>query len=489
MKKIYNIIVLFTFLAVLAGCEKGLDPVFYGSLNPTIFPSTVSEYKAYAMEAYIPFTLRWGWSDNNWYYTFFGPEDGIIQLFDAPTDLMPEFTSWGDGDVFWNAKSKGNFAPLVAQSRSRSHFEKVRIITRMTKTIDDLEKATVFSNEKERNQLIGEVKVARGWTMLNLLQLFGPVPVITDPAKIGDPVAEADLTRPARTDYVNWIISDLQFGADNLEKEAPEYGRFNKGLALSLLMRLYMNEKDFTNAETVGRQIKDLGYSLVETYESLFREATERNNETIYAVSCDPNSTGRGTDGNFNIFSKYIFPDSRSWGHVFAASWSFFDSFDALDTRRALLLDTLTSPDGTFHDRNDMIGAVLFKYQPIDNPGIDVPVVRYADIMLMLAEAINENNNGPTIEAITLVNDVRGRAKIGELSADDVASKEAFNNTILRERGWELYFEGLRLPDLVRHGKWPAAMEGIPGKTPGPAIYPLPQYAVLDGLVQNSEYQ
>ncbi len=494
MKKI-SIFIIAVF-ALINGCEKGLEPEIFGSLNPLIFPSNETEYELYTLEVYMPFTLRWGFSEGGWKYTFMGPEDGMIQMFDAPTDLMTRFSDWGDGAVFWDSKSQGNFAPLVAQSRSRSHFEKTRFITKITQIIADLESATVFKDETFQKQLIGEAKLSRGWTMFYLLQLFGPVPVIVDPEKIGDETAESDLTRPARADYVNYIISDLRYAADNLPLEASEYGRFNKGLALTILMRLYMNEKNFSQALSVGREIEDLGYSLVGDYASLFREATERNDETIYAISCDPVSQGRGTDGNFNPFKWYVFPsnypDLGGWGFVFAATWEFYDTFDPIDARRSLFITSYTNKDGNPMDRTNLRGAIINKYPP-EGPnafqGNDIPIARYADVLLMLAEAINETNNGPNQEAIDLVNSVRGRAGLGALPAGDIASKDAFNDAILRERGWELYFEGFRLPDLVRHGKWPSAVEGMTGKNPGPAIYPLPQYAVEDGLAQNPEYE
>jgi len=492
MKRIIKYISVIAILIFFSGCKEGLDPVFYGSLNPTIFPSTESEYEAYMLESYIPFTFRWGYGQNgNWYYTFFSPEEGVVPLYDFPTDLLSVFTAWGDGATFWDSKSRGNFIPLTAQDPSHSHFEKTRFVTRMTKTIADLESTDVITDENFRKQLVGEAKVARGWTMLFLLQLYGPVPVIVNPEQVGNVDAEGDLTRPNRSDFVNWIVSDLEYAAENIAKVAPDYGRFNKGLALALLMRLYMNEKDFVKAEAVGRQITGMGYNLVDDYASLFKEATERNNETIFAISCDPTSQGRGTDGNFNSFVWNIYPDGRSWGHVYAASWKFYDSFDPNDDRRKLLLGTYTSADGTVYDRTNMIGAVIEKFPP-EGPnayqGNDFPVVRYADVLLLLAEAINENSNGPTQEAIDLVNMVRERANLEGLSNSDTGSKQAFNDAILSERGWELYFEGHRLPDLIRHGKWPSALEGIPGKNPGPSIFPLPQYAVLEGLVQNDGY-
>ena len=490
MKKFFAILTAFS--AIAFSCTDGLDPEIYGVLRPGAFPGTEAEYELYTLNLYAPFQSRWGFNEGGTKYTFFSPEEGHVQMFDAPTDLMPPFANWGNGGVFFDAKSRGDFAPLIAQGRDRSHFEKVRLVTKATTVIGDLEKATVFKTEANKKFLLAEAKMARGWTMWFLLQMFGPVPVILDPADANNPAALADMTKPSRQEFINAIVDDLNFAADNLPVVAKDYGRFNKGLALTVLMRLYMNEKDFANAETVGRKILTLGYSLVEDYTSLFKIETERNTETIWAISVDTRSQGRGSEGNFNAFYKYCrwsdYPQMSGWDMVFSATWDFYDSFDPADERRTLLQDSY----GT-HDRTDLPGAVINKYPPqnLDQTyqGNDIPVARYADVLLMLAEAINENNNGPTQEAIDLVNEVRDRAEIADLSAGDTANKTAFNDAILQERAWELYFEGVRLFDLKRHGKWPSALVGIAGKNAGPATIPIPAYAVSDGVEQNPEYQ
>lgn len=491
MKKyviIFIVISLFT-----TACEEGLDPEIYGALDPRSFPSTEKEFELYTLDLYVPFSSKWPYSEGGTKYHFFGLEEGHVQLFDAPTDIMTIFTAWGNGGALWEAKSRGNFEPFISQGRDRANFEKVRLVTKATRVISDLENATVFKNEDFRTQLIAEARMARGWTMYFLLEMYGPVPVILDPAKIDDPEALADLTRPSRESFIEAVAADLRFAADNLPKNASTYGRFNKGIALTVLMRLYLNEKDFQKAESVGREIQALGYSLVDDYTSLFKEATERNSETIFAISCDPLSQGRASDGNFNAYSYYThpsdFPVKPGWSGpnaVFMATWEFYDSFDPADERRTLLIDSYGS-----RDRTNMIGAVIDKYPP-QGPnayqGNDIVLARYADAMLMLAEAINENNNGPTQEAIDLVNEVRDRAGIGALPGGDTSSKQAFNDAILRERGWELYFEGLRFFDLRRHDKWESAVGAVSGKQPGPALFPIPQYAVDDGCAQNTEF-
>ena len=105
-----------------------------------------------------------------------------------------------------------------------------------------------------------------------------------------------------------------------------------------------------------------------------------------------------------------------------------------------------------------MHGAFIDKYPP-EGPnafqGNDIVMARYADVLLMMAEAISENNNGPNQEAVDLVNLVRDRAGVTLYTLADFTGLDDFNDAVLDERGKELFFEGLRKFDLVRHDKWP----------------------------------
>lgn len=491
-----NILIIIAILSItVTGCKKALDPEISGALIPANFPATEEEFELYTLDVYVPFSSKWPYGDGGTKRHFFGLEEGHVMLMESSTDLMAIFIEWGGG---WQRISEGNFELYKGQGRDASHWEKTRFVTRTTQIISDLQEATVFEDEDFKNQLIGEARMARGWTMYRLLEMFGPIPVIIDPELIGDPAAESDLTTPARADFMSTIVADLEFAAENLPQTQADYGRFNSGLALTVLMRLYMNERDFENAEIVGREIMSMGYALVDDYTSLFREATERNTETIYAISCSASSQGRGGDGNFNAYSWYTFPgdypEHGGWGSPNApwmASWEFYYSFDPADERRIPLIGSYVTDGGDTRDSSNMRGAVINKYPP-EGPnayqGNDIVLARYADVLLMLAEAINENS-GPTQEAIDLVNDVRDRSGIGVLTAEETANADAFNDAILRERGWELYFEGQRLFDLRRHDKWPEAVAAVSGKDPSPtSIFPIPQYALDDGAEQNDAW-
>jgi hypothetical protein len=290
-----------------------------------------------------------------------------------------------------------------------------------------------------------------------------------------------------------------------------EYGRFNKGLALTILTRLYLFEKKYTQAEATAREITNMGYSLLPNYKDLFSIATEVNNETIWAVSCTSAGDGTEPKADFNPWVYYTYPNGYpgnpgnsnhggwAWPNgVIMATWNFYHSFDASDTRRQLLVSSYVPWWGgdEINEATGLRGAIIAKYQDTEYTayqGNDIVVARYADVLLMLAEAINENS-GPTAEAVGYVNEVRTRAGIGNLPAGDFASKEAFANSILRERGWEFYFEGLRRVDLMRFGMWNTKLQEA-GKAPNPAgatgYFPVPQYAIDAGkgtLTQTSGY-
>lgn len=484
MKKVFLIILTSTIL-LLGGCKKNFDPQLLGVLSPSNFPQSESDYESYTMEVYKPFQAKWPYSTGM--YPFHGYEYSIVQLFDAPTDIMEKFLDWGG---FFTGFSTANFSFMKNLGRN-NHFEDIRFVTRITKIIGDLDAATTVS-AGNKALWTGEAKLARGWLMYYLLHMYGPVPVLLDPAKIGTD-AEYDLTRPARDAYVAAAAADLRFAADNLPRNASVYGRFNKGLALTILTRLYLNEKNWQKAEATAREITALGYSLLTNYRDLFRTSTERNNETIFAVSVDAKADGGEANGNMNAWTFYTLGDcpgitqtSGGWGQVFTATWQFYDSFDPTDKRRQMLVPSYTSTTGVVRNRaNGLKGAIIMKYPDEESSsayhGNDIPIARYGDVLLMLAEAIN-NQNGPTTEAIGFVNEVRAKhGGIGNLPAADVASKQAFSDAILRERGWDLFMEGERKMDLVRNGKWQTALQSV-GKTPPPAesnfLFPVPQYAI-----------
>ncbi|MEH0153371.1 RagB/SusD family nutrient uptake outer membrane protein [Limibacter armeniacum] len=505
MKKI--IILFLSIQLLLAGCTNDFDPVLHGNLNPENFPSTEEDFTLYTLEVYKPFGSKWGYSvPGGWQGNFHSYEYGHIFMFDGPSDLISVYENgWG---AFFEAVTRGDFEYFLSQGKDTSHLPKMRFVTRITMIIDSLEKADI--DEATKLQLLAEAKLARAWVMYYLLHLYGPVPVILDASLVGTE-AEWDVTRPSRETFVAAIESDLQFASDaanglpDTAWTGDNYGRFTRGFAMTLLMRLYMNERDFVKAEQVGSAITSLGYGLVtegeNPYKSLFELKTQRNSELIFSITVDAESTGDEATGNINAWTYYCYPgdfpgeyQGGGWSSphgVFMADWDFYDSFDSADKRKEMLVGSYDGTWGETRDRTNMNGAVIVKYpEDVNNPGgfqgNDIVIARYSDVLLMLAEAINENS-GPTAEAIALVNQVRNRAGLEDLTAAETTDKATFNDAILRERSWELFFEGVRKMDLIRHGKWESSLQAN-GKQNAHQLLPIPLFGLDMGIQQNDGY-
>lgn len=508
MKKIF-IACFISFLAITSSCKKGLEPQIFGTLNTTNFPKSEADFTNYVLEVYKPFQSKWGYNDPSGYQnTWFSPENGDLMMFDYPSDQINIFTGYGG---FFTSFSTADFSFFLNKGTGTNHFEKVRFVTRITQIIADIEASSISNASKEL--FLAEAKMSRGWTMYFLLHTFGPVPVILDPKFLGTDeasiAAQNDLTRPSRADFVSYIVSDLTYAAEKLPRNAQDYGRFNKGIALTTLMRTYMNEKDFVNAERIGRQILTLGYSLVNDYASMFTEAGERNTETIWAAVCEPNQNGEANQASFNPWVFYTYPRDYPGNKVsasfagadapYSVTWDFYNSFDVNDRRRLPLISSYTNKSNSLRNRaNGLAGPVIAKYPDLGGnlnsyQGNDIPKARLGTVMLLLAEAINQNNNGPTTEAINLVNQVRlshGGAAIGNMPLSATTNKAAFDSWVLKEQGWDTYFEGQRKIDLIRHGVYSQALAAA-GKIPKAELLPIPIYLITAGkgkLKQNEGY-
>jgi hypothetical protein len=509
MKKIFIISAL--SLMAIGGCKKGLDATLPGTLNPTTFPKTEADYKSLVTDVYKLYTSKWSYTDGGVTGDlFFGVEYSNIFLNDLIGDQTNYFSDWGG---WTDAISKADFNFFKVLDGRRTHLEKVRFISKITKIIGDINATSVLS-EAKKTEFEAEARAARGILMYHLLTMYGPVPFIDDPAMIGNLEAESNLKKPDRAKYVARVVEDLRFAADKLvAPTASEYGRFNKGCALTYLMRTYLNEKNWANAELVGKEIQTLGFALVNDYTSLFKVATEKNSETIWAISCDPAADGNNPLGNMNAWGYYLYPSDYpgnltapgkrvpGWGPggVITVSWAYYDTYNSIDKRRNIFVTSYNAVNsqgvatGVVKTRaTGLKGPVINKYPDEDATsyaGNDIIVCRYADVLLMLAESVNELR-GPS-DAKTYINEVRARAGLTELPASDLASKDAFRDAVLRERGWELFLEGQRRVDLMRMGKFNSALIAA-GKNPQPAsangLFPVPQYMLSKGFEQTTGY-
>lgn len=206
-------------------------------------------------------------------------------------------------------------------------------------------------------------------------------------------------------------------------------------------------------------------YALLPDYNSIFTKENLGNQEIILQVPCNSSSTWTA-----NYMTAEVLPSdmpwtekSQGWGG-YVIPWAFYDTFEAADQRTKNLVASYTNTYGQTISRENpnggqlAYGALPLKYGKDPDmtgaqSGVDLVIYRYSDVLLTLAECIVRNDNVNS-EAITLVNRVRNRAGLPNLSETQTSSKDVFLRALLAERGHEFWLEGLRRQDLIRFGQY-----------------------------------
>ncbi|MBC6999630.1 RagB/SusD family nutrient uptake outer membrane protein [Cytophaga sp. FL35] len=314
-----------------------------------------------------------------------------------------------------------------------------------------------LENEAFSNTFIqiteAEVHFLRGWCYSELYKLFGRVPLYKTPTD--DPLQP----RASEEEVRNFIEQELIAAVETLPLEPEAFGKASKGIALAVLSKYYLNTKQWENASDTAKKVIDLDqYTLLSNYSDVFAIENEGNAELIWTL---PKLASSGTASN--LVNALIFPPAYprpfSNNAVYAARTYLFDefvnSFEATDTRVSQIITEYSLADGTVVEGlgNDQTHPYKLPWDPNavgPNAGNDIPVIRYSDILLTRAEALNESS-GPSQEVIDLINQVRNRANASPLTLSDF-TKNSLRDIILREREWEFYFEGNSREDQIRHG-------------------------------------
>ena len=504
---------------LFSGCENDFDPQIYGSFTQNNYPKTKSDYISCAMACYIPFINTPVYNMGLGTQTPMTQNDiGVKRVFDTPTDIMaPMLVTDLTGD--WIRFSKADFGNCVNYARGSqgqntiNHLIKAAEITRMTHLIGLITDAPDNILDKEtKESLLGEMRLCRGLHMYYVLHIYGPLPMITDPALIYDENALFSMARPSLDAVAGWIAADLEYAVQHapLKSQVTEKGRFNRDFARFCLMKHCLNEGShmdgyYQRAIDMYDELKrDGNYDLFQEgdnpFAAQFTSAHKFNVEVIMAVSCSTSANGTSSGGNYNHICKYMIPKDASkvkgdnpelepagagWNHYYNMSPKFYDLFDANDLRRKTILTQYKASDGTMRTRETIgrmwNGFIVNKFKPeaaSEVQPMDVPVARWADVLLMYAEALTRRDNAVSQPAVDAVNEVRKRAGLGGLSAAKTSAPAAFLDAILDERGFELFYEGFRKIDLIRFNKYAQKTKWAKGSVPTHQYLPLPNFAV-----------
>jgi len=364
--------------------------------------------------------------------------------------------------------------------------------------------ANVTASDAVKRQFAAEARFLRAYSYSILYSWYGPVPLRTSSTTVKDQARATDDELKA---FIEKELTECVADLPDPGKEQA-FGRATKGAAYAALAKFLLNTKQWQKAADVSQSVIGLNYySLYPSFTGLFRVENEGNKEMIMVSPC-LNVSGYG-----NWFMAGALPPAFKTtpqipGFVWTTAMAnfatqyrlrsaFVNTIAANDQRGQLVVKTYVNTSGATVDlMTTPDNARSFKYWDNstlgNNSATDVPLLRYADILLTRAEALNELS-GPTAPAVALVNQVRTRAGLANLPAADIASASSFRDAILRERGWEFISEGKRREDLIRHGKF-ISLAQARGVTVANAnkhvLFPIPQSEIDANqlAVQNPGY-
>lgn len=346
-------------------------------------------------------------------------------------------------------------------------------------------------DETQRKALLAEAYFLRAYNYFNLVRLWGGVPLstveINDRTKVNTPKAT-----PAQ--IYEQIIADLRIAETDLplKRANNELGRVTRGAAKTLLAEVYLTHENWRAAADKAAEVMASGeYRLLANFPDVFSVSNENNAEIIFSIQYDGINNGNwfaafghggGTD-NPNTSSGLQVWSVETKSDIWTLwdtndprrSFTVYDKFINKQGREVSIYNT-SRPFPCFGKYNapNEIANNRCPFNPI--------VHRYADVLLMFAEATSQANNGPTQAAYDAINQVRRRGyrvPLTTASAIDVPaglSAAQFRQTVLNERQWEFAVENRRLFDLMRTKQFPAAIIRQ-GKTaiPNATLFPIPK--------------
>ena len=492
-----NIIILFCLFILISGCTDFLKIDPQGDLTQASFPTSSTDALQATNAVYA--------AVRNWYYNSGGYPILDIMSDDAykgsnTNDQLTTvgaydnftFNTTGDGlDRWWATLYQGiKWANVV--------IEKVSVVP-MDTTL--------------RNRYVGEARFLRGLFYFDLVRAWGGVPEVTtlDPS--------LHLGRATTTEIYSLIVSDLLYAEANLTKKSElsssDQGRATSGAAEALLAKVYLFQKDFVNAELYAlKVIQSNEYSL----EPHFIDANGVNGnngvESIFEVGALGVEDYEGGGAQYANTQGVRGTPNRGWGFN-RPSVDLRKSFERGDPRlKGTIIDLGDTIDGVYikgdpdpandpvivlNQNGDTLNIQCYN-RKVWTPGNDTPtqwahhrrLIRYADVLLMAAEALNED--GKPANALIYLNQVRNRARGGNNSVLPdviVTDQSLLRDKILLERRHELALEGERFWDLVRTGN-AATVLGPLGFVPGKnELLPIHQSEIdisQGSLTQNPDY-
>lgn len=537
INKIYSIGLLGLLLTGSSACTNLLDDSYGQVVSENYAPKTEEEVSYLVNAAYIPWRetlLQW---------------NGVVrsQELSADQDVIPARLGigWVDGYIYkrWHEHTWTTEDDGVLQGWERTYNG----INTCNRILSQIEEGVITVDEATREPLIAELKVLRASYYYILVDLYGNVPIVTD-------FKDSSLPKQStRKEVFDFIIKEVTENIDLLS-ETPRgyyYGRFNKWAAHTLLAKMYLNAEIWSGTPQWQKCIDECDavidfanssneYALEANQKNVFVTNNENSKEIIFALPFDEIYVTGWNDFDFHMYTlapenqdTYQFTE-RPWGGVCAIP-QFIDTFHPDDLRLAqnYIQGQQYTASGEILQRSDGEGPLIytnsvpsidasdvddgyrwgkFEYaQGITNRlSNDWPLFRYADILMMKAEALMRSGQPGAGELVT---EVRKRAfedindaivtdqQLEEGSCYDYGRRDENLETheggedikygrFLDELGWEFCQEGRRRQDMIRFGVFTTKSWFSHDKSnPNRNLYPIPNKIMLtnSNLTQNPQ--
>jgi tetratricopeptide (TPR) repeat protein len=459
MKRIYSSIAI--IIALLVSCKKDfIERSPESTVVVDVLYKSDKDFQDAVIGIYTPFQAQY---QNFWVF-------GDLRGDDSRHEVLANLSRVAV-DVF----TLNNDDPLLRDTW-RNYYQAISRANEVLARIETVDVAVVKNKERHK----AEAKFLRALAYFDLVRIFGDVPMITTPITV-DQAYQSGREKVDKI-YDEVIIRDLLDAETKLPASysGVDVGRPTSGAAKALLGKVYLTRKDFAKAEAKLQEVTTMGYALLDNYKDLFDYSkNEHHKEYIFDIEYEE-GIGEGS-GITNAFLPQFTPIADIYGvkgtlgDNNAPPPSLYNLFEPGDVRR-----DITVVQGGAYDKNGNFvklpaqtqQSFTLKYMtPVPSGGdskANWKVIRYADVLLMYAEALNEN--GKTAEALNNLNKVRTRAKVkgySNLSKDDTREK------IYLERRLELSSEGQRWFDLVRTGRAFSVMQSY-GMKPFMTVFPIP---------------
>lgn len=474
----------FSLTLILTSCEKWLSEPSPGVTELGDFFSSGQTAIQSVNAAYVPLT----WQFNGTYFSewFIGDivSDDALKGGQGIADM---------GEVYEleNFKTQSN-NPLLLQYY-RAQYQGIARCNLVLQEIPKVDPDAIM-DQRLKDRLIGEAKFLRAYYYSRLVRVFGSVPKVDF---VVESSSQWKQPRATVTDLYNFIIEDLKDAETKLWKKSEypvkDLGRATKAAAQSMLLKTYLIVKNYPEAEKWGeevvKQARDLGeYNLLPNYKDNFTLAGENGRESIFEIQYmeDPTSDyGEGfgfTRGNFSVVltrsrSALIAPEG--WGFN-KPTQNLYDAYEAGDPRRDITILNPTDAQMESVEQETYLGTRYLnrKYAMLEDGAggsvyslthpsrapINIKEIRYADVLLMYAEACVETNN--LTQAKWALEEVRNRARNGNAVLPEFPNYNSYadnkvdlGKAIRHERRVELAMEGHRWFDICRWGQAKAIMD------------------------------